>query len=94
MSTMFIFRRYTSTVTLHLILDSNFETLNKLLNDEQRQLEKNIGVETVGRPKNNYFLIRLPRNKSHTEIKELAKTTPLRYDSLVFGFKKLFCGKK
>ena len=93
MLTMFIFRRYTSTVTLHLILDSNFETLNKLLNDEQRQLEKNIGVETVGRSKNNYFLIRLPRNKSHAEIKERSKTTPLQYDSLVFGFKQLFYGK-
>ena len=77
-----------------MILDSNFETLNKLLNDEQRQLEKNLGVETVGRPKNNYFLIRLPRNKSHEDIKELAKATPLRYDSLVFGFKKLFYGRK
>ena len=94
MLTTFLFRKYTSSVTLHLILDSNFETLNKLLNDEQKQLEENLGVETVGRPKNNYFLIKLPRNKSHAEIKEVAKTSPLRYDSLVFGFKKLFYGMK
>ena len=68
--------------------------LNKLLKEEQRQLENNFGVETVGRLKNNYFLIRQPRNKSHSDSKEIAKTTPLQYDSLVFCFKQPFYGKK
>ena len=75
-------------------MDSDFETLDKLLHTEQINLENNLGVETVGRPKNNYFLIRLPRNESHADIKKKAKSSPLRYDSLVFGFKKDFYGKK
>ena len=80
------FRSHNS-VTLHLLLEPIFGDLEKLLDKEQVELEKNLGVETVGTPKKNYFFIRLPNNETHVEIKERAKSCPLRYDSLVFGFK-------
>ena len=77
---------------MHLILDTDYEKLDELLNLEQNQLEKSLGVETVGKPKHNYFLIRLPKNQSEKEIMKWAKIPTLRYDSLVFGFKRAFYG--
>ena len=75
------------SVTLHLLLDPNFGTLNKLLKEEQGLVEENLGVETVSRPKSNYFLMRQPSNATQDKIKKSAKSSPLQYDSLVFGFK-------
>lgn len=51
------------------------------------QKEKNSDIETNGKPKINYFLIRLPRNATEDEVKKIAKPCLLQYDSLVFGFK-------
>ena len=57
------------------------------MEEEQKRLELNLMVETVGLPKSNYFLIRQPSNATEEEIKKRAKSSPLRYDSLVFGFR-------
>ena len=72
---------------MHLILDLNFKILDKLLKYDQMQKEKNSDIETNGKPKINYFLIRLPRNATEDEVKKIAKPCLLQYDSLVFGFK-------
>ena len=87
------FRSHNS-VTLHLLLDLSFGTLDKLLSEEDVELETNVGVETVGKPKKNYFLIRLPSNETQSETKKRAKSLRLRYDSLVFGFQTDHGNKK
>ena len=72
---------------MHLFLDFDFATVDLLLKKEQKRLEQNLRIETVGVPQSNYFLIKLPNNASEGSIKEKTKLLPLRYDSLVFGFK-------